>query len=175
MENKKLAIMKKKARDFAIKKKKNQKYGKHPYVFHLDSVANLLQPYGETAVILGYLHDVLEDTQVSFNRIETEFGPYIASCLTRLTDEPGANRKERKQKTYEKLSCVPQGMDVVLTVKVADRLANVIASVEEGNLKLLKMYRSEHEFFRQAVFRPTHCDDLWNQLNILLIDDLQNL
>jgi (p)ppGpp synthase/HD superfamily hydrolase len=167
--------MKKKARDFAINAHKGQQYGNHPYVLHLDAVAHLLQPFGETAVVLGYLHDVLEDTPVSLTQVEQEFGPLIANRLTLLTDEQGANRKERKRKTYEKLSRLPQDMDGVLAVKVADRLANVRASLDDGNVKLLKMYLAEHASFRQAVFRQGSCDDLWHQLNDLLVQALETV
>ncbi len=47
------------ARDFAIAAHGEQRYGDHPYVFHLDAVAALLAPYGVDAQTIGYLHDVV--------------------------------------------------------------------------------------------------------------------
>lgn len=45
-------------------------------------------------VILAYLHDVLEDSDVTYDDIEDAFGDYVARCVDRLT-----HRKE--EKTYE--------------------------------------------------------------------------
>jgi len=33
---------------------------------------------------------------------------------------------------------------------------------------LLKMYRSESEAFREAVYRPGLCDSLWNDVDAAL-------
>ena len=38
---------------------------KQPYIFHLDATAALLESYGEQAQVVGYLHDVIEDTSVT--------------------------------------------------------------------------------------------------------------
>jgi (p)ppGpp synthase/HD superfamily hydrolase len=54
-----------KAKEFAIKHHGEQKYGDRPYSFHLDQVVSYLVPYGETAQVIGYLHDVVEDTDVT--------------------------------------------------------------------------------------------------------------
>ena len=45
------------ARAFAVQAHGGQRYGEHPYVVHLDAVAEHLIPYGELAISLGYLHD----------------------------------------------------------------------------------------------------------------------
>ncbi|MCI5143160.1 MAG: bifunctional (p)ppGpp synthetase/guanosine-3',5'-bis(diphosphate) 3'-pyrophosphohydrolase, partial [Candidatus Electrothrix sp. ATG1] len=84
--------MKTKARKFALKHHGEQKYGKHPYKVHLDAVAELVQKYGETAIIIAYLHDVVEDTEVNLDDIKKEFGELIADCVAVLTDEPGKDR-----------------------------------------------------------------------------------
>ncbi|MCI5166209.1 MAG: bifunctional (p)ppGpp synthetase/guanosine-3',5'-bis(diphosphate) 3'-pyrophosphohydrolase, partial [Candidatus Electrothrix sp. GM3_4] len=69
-----------KARRFALKHHGEQKYGEHPYVVHLDAVAELVQQYGELAVVIAYLHDVVEDTNITLPDIEKEFGKLIADC-----------------------------------------------------------------------------------------------
>jgi len=46
------------------------------YVVHLDAVAEIVQQYGEPAVVIAYLHDVVEDTSVSLLDIEKEFGRF---------------------------------------------------------------------------------------------------
>ena len=94
------------ARDFAIDAHGEQKYGARPYHVHLDAVAELASAYGETAQVVAYLHDVVEDTPVALSAIEGRFGKFVAGCVAILTDEPGETREERKRKTYLKMAKV---------------------------------------------------------------------
>ena len=61
------------ANTFAIRAHGNQQYGDKPYVVHLDAVAELLTKYGETAQIIAYLHDVIEDTEITYTDVKNEF------------------------------------------------------------------------------------------------------
>jgi (p)ppGpp synthase/HD superfamily hydrolase len=108
--------MQQEARSFAIASHAEQKYGDHPYSFHLDEVAALAAPFGEEAVVIAYLHDTVEDTGATIEEIEDRFGTAIAACVSLLTDEPGANRKERKAKTYAKLAAVQGANELALLV-----------------------------------------------------------
>ena len=156
------------ARTFAEQAHGQQRYGDHPYVHRLDAVAALLAPYGEEAQAIGYLHDVVEDTNVTEAEVRSRFGELIASCVSLLTDEPGTSRKERKARTYEKLSRVTGPTELALVVKAADRLANVRACVVDGNERLLDVYRSEHTAFKAAAYRTGLCDSMWIELDAAL-------
>ena len=156
------------ARAFALEKHGNQKYGSKPYSYHLDAVAGLLEPQGETAQVIGYLHDVVEDTGGTLEEIESRFGKHVADAVAILTDQPGETRAEKKKATYELMSKVEGELEIALIVKTADRLANVLACVEFDRPDKLEMYQGEHGTFRAAVFRPGLCDDLWAQLSELL-------
>lgn len=156
-----------KARDFAIAAHKNQMYGVHPYSYHLDAVASIVRKYGEAAEVVAYLHDVVEDTDVSLDEIEKQFGSLVARCVAILTDEPGKDRKERKSKTYAKMAKVTGEKNLALLVKAADRLANVRASVADKNNKLIEMYKSEYSVFKSAVYRDGLCEEIWHELETL--------
>ena len=156
------------ARSFAIEAHGDQKYGDHPYSYHLDQVAELAAPYGKEAVAIAYLHDTAEDTPVTIAEVEEIFGSTVASCVALLTDEPGANRRERKAKTYAKLATVSGPNELALVVKTADRLANVRACFKDRKLSLWQLYRSEHPTFRKAAYRPAQCEALWAELDKLL-------
>ncbi|MDO3380524.1 HD domain-containing protein [Geoalkalibacter halelectricus] len=156
------------ARAFAIAAHGSQRYGEHPYAVHLDAVAELLAPFGKDAVRVGYLHDVVEDTEIALDQVRAEFGDVVAHCVALLTDESGEDRKERKAKTYAKLARVGPELALALTVKAADRLANVRACIADGKVELLAVYRSEHPTFRGAAYRPGRCDRLWRELDLLL-------
>jgi len=155
------------ARNFAIEVHGDQKYGNHPYVFHLDAVANIVINYGEIAMIIAYLHDVLEDTVTTKATIENKFGKFVANCVELITDEAGYNRKERKAKTYKKIKKANNKYNVALVVKTADRLANIL-SCSIKNKSLLKMYLQEQSDFKTAVYRDNLCDRLWQRIDDIL-------
>jgi len=156
------------ARAFAVAAHHTQLYGARPYVYHLDQVAMLLLPFGRTAQVIGYLHDVVEDTDVQLADIEIQFGDFIAQCVGLLTDPLGNSRAERKAKSYSKLSQVVGRTELALVVKTADRLANVRACIADENQRLLSVYRAEHFDFKNAVHRQDLCENFWEELDRLL-------
>lgn len=167
-----------KARNFAIKAHGKQKYGIHPYQKHLDDVVNILHNYGDNAKIIGYLHDVVEDTQISLDEIEKEFGELVAKCVSILTDEKDSDDEDRnsiKQKTYSKMAKVEGDEKLALIVKAADRLANIEACIVDKRFDKLKMYFEEHEKFQKAVYRKGLCDDIWERINSIITNENYNL
>lgn len=156
------------ARAFALAAHGEQRYGDQPYSVHLDAVAEILTPFGEEAQVVGYLHDVVEDTPVSLEMLRTEFGERVAKLVSLVTDEPGANRRERKARSNAKLAAVSAEDALALVVKAADRLANLRASAVGGADSKLGMYRREHPDFRQAAFRRDLCDDLWREIEVII-------
>ena len=160
------------AREFAILAHGDQLYGKSPYITHLDDVATLLHIHQHReAVAAGYLHDILEDTSVGREELEQKFSADLTAIVAFCTDEHGRNRKERKKATYKRMrqqiGSNYHWLPVALATKVADRLANVEASVEDSPDRL-KMYRDEFVEFRDVLFRPGTCDSMWEELDRLL-------
>ena len=118
---------------------------------------------------VAWLHDVVEDTKVTETQLADTFGWTVSQAVSVLSDPPGKNRKERKERLHKRLRTLDGHNPVrraVLLVKTADRLANMRAASEK-NPKLLKMYRKEHAAFRAAVWRPGLCDLLWEQIEAL--------
>lgn len=156
------------ARQFAVERHGEQKYGDLPYWVHLDRVAAIARDYGTDAVVVAYLHDVVEDTVTTLDEIAVEFGHFVSRCVEIVTDEPGANRRERKARTYRKMARVDGELELALIVKAADRLANLRACTAEDNRRLLAVYRREQPVFRDAVFRPALCDPIWQEIDELI-------
>lgn len=153
------------AKEFAAVAHNGQTYGPNePYTAHLAAVAKIVAG-DDVAEIVAWLHDVVEDTHVTLREVGLCFGPFVAECVALLTDEQGANRKERKAKSHAKLAKVQPEYFTALKVKVADRVANVEACVAKGNAGLLSMYRREQEEFKAAAYRAGLCDDLWNRID----------
>jgi (p)ppGpp synthase/HD superfamily hydrolase len=132
------------ARDFAIKRHGEQLYGNEPYIVHLDHVHEVGLRFGTTIEeqCADYLHDILEDTDCSFEEIWYEFGWYVAHLVFLVTDEDGDNRKERKRRTYPKI----RSNSDAIRLKLRDRIANVESS-KQNNPGLFQMYKQEHEEF----------------------------
>ncbi len=145
------------ARDFAVMAHWGQMYGDKPYIVHLDDVANVARPYGELAVTVAYLHDILEDTKTTADELLRVFGAPVANAVLVLTDGSG-NRRERKERSHAKLRA---SSGLPLIVKAADRLANMRTGVK------LDMYVPEYPAFREAAFRPGLCDALWLEMDTI--------
>jgi (p)ppGpp synthase/HD superfamily hydrolase len=162
-------------RDFAISAHGQQLYGDKPYVYHLDQVHDILRSnnYIDEAKI-SYLHDVVEDTDITLKDIEKRFGQTISNIIDFCTDSPGINRKDRKNQTY--IKCIDYIKNYTIghhlyywvpwaaTIKVADRLANVLHSKNNHPIKY-QMYRNEHIIFQKVYHLPRICDSLWTLMN----------
>lgn len=157
------------ARTMALDAHKDQKYGDEPYSVHLEAVAKLARPYGEWAEALAWLHDIVEDTHVTLDDIQESFALVGRICVGLLTDEPGENRKARKAATYAKLAQVEDTTfeKLALIVKACDRLANLRACKSDPH-GLLKMYRKEHDLFRKSCYRCGLCDDIWEEIDLII-------
>jgi len=156
-------------RNFVIEKHGDQKYGKgeneRPYIEHIDRVYEESLSHGLSSVIsrasLG--HDVKEDTDATDEEIIAAFGEEEAAIIFAVSDEPGANRAERKAKTYPKIKATPGAT----AVKLCDRIANVSDCIETKELGLLEMYTKEQPSFEEALRVPGEYESLWIELERL--------
>ena len=156
------------AEEFAAQAHGDQRYGTHlPYHHHLASVVATLHRFGHDdpeLVDAAWLHDTIEDTSVTSEDIAERFGVRVAELVWAVTNEDGANRGERHQKTYPKIAA--QGTDAI-TLKLADRIANTEAARDQRR-SLLGMYVKEHPAFRTAL-RPAGGDPvMWDHLDALI-------
>lgn len=152
------------ARDFAILAHGTQLYNGEPYVVHLDEVVAVLREFGvtdEALISAGYLHDVLEDTEVTRRNVAEIFHRSYGMVYA-VTDSRGANRKERKAATYPKIAAYPGAT----TLKLADRIANMRRCLIHNDSRL-QMYRDEYPDFRKALRVAGEDDAMW-----ICLDDL---
>ena len=149
----------------------NQKYGDRPYTYHLEHVCRTLTRFGFIEMdnpdlhAAAWLHDASEDQECPPILIEHTCGWEVAKLVWCVTDGPGKNRRERHAKTYLKIKA--NRRSVVL--KLADRIANVVNSIEMGG-SLLKMYRKEYREFKKALYLPDEPEmaAMWTELDTLL-------
>ncbi len=100
-----------------------------PYIFHPIEVARICFEeigLGPTAVICALLHDVVEDTDVTLEDIQDQFGTKITKIVDGLTKLDGLYHVDSAQaENFKKvLSTLVEDVRVVL-IKMADRLHNM--------------------------------------------------
>lgn len=144
-------------------------YAGQPYIVHLEEVLAVLLQYdpdaSEDEQLAAILHDILEDTTCTSQEVAALFGTAVAHIVWGVTDEPGANRKERKARTYPKVAADER----CVKVKLADRIANWESCIK-SNPGLLKMYVKEYPGFRDALHNPAHglvVQEMWAHLDDL--------
>ncbi len=119
-----------------------------PYLAHPVEVAKVLigLDLDTTTVIAGLLHDTVEDTGLSLERIEAEFGPEVARLVDGVTKlkgvEFGDNIERQAQNLRKMLLAVGKDVRVIL-IKLADRL---------HNMRTLQYHKPERQ---QVVARET--------------------
>ncbi len=153
------------ATNFAKNVHKGQEYDGRPYMHHIKDVLLIALQYelNFEQIIACILHDTLEDTFATYDAIELNFGENIADLVELVTDEPGKNRKERKEATYKKL----RGNPDAIAVKLCDRIANLLYSINNLNMKLVSMYIDEDGLFSLLDDGFTN-RKLWNKYRSLI-------
>src|SRR5918911_3617323 len=98
-----------------------------PYLIHPLAVADLLadMKLDVVAIAAGLLHDVVEDTLATIERIEEVFGPEVAHVVegvTKISAIPFSSSEERQAENFRKMLLAMVDDIRVILVKLADRL-----------------------------------------------------
>lgn len=106
-----------------------RKFSGRPYIEHPMRVAgqvSLMPGATERHVCAGWLHDVLEDTNVTYNELRYEFGGEVADLVQELTNpskqHPELNRADRKKMDRLHLVHVSTSAKII---KLCDRIDNL--------------------------------------------------
>ncbi len=115
-----------------------------PYATHPLEVASLVAEMrlDDVAIAAGLLHDVVEDTLTSIDRVQAVFGPEVAHVVegvTKISTIPFSSSEERQAENFRKMLLAMVDDVRVILVKLADRLHNMrtLAHLpEERRLKI---------------------------------------
>src|SRR5581483_11445150 len=100
------------------------------FITHPLAVAQILADLGldTTTLEAALLHDTVEDTPVTLERLEAEFGPDVARLvdgLTKLEHIAFRSREQEQAENVRKMIVAMAGDIRVLLIKLADRLHNM--------------------------------------------------
>ena len=101
-----------------------------PYVEHPIAVAGILAELGmdDTTIAAGFLHDVPEDCNVSYEEMQERFGAEVAQLVegvTKLKHIRFDTKADKQAGNLRKLFLAMSGDVRVIIVKLADRLHNM--------------------------------------------------
>jgi len=125
-----------------------------PYIVHPVAVADLLRDIGASAPVIaaGFLHDVVEDTDLTADQLEEHFGPEVRALVEGVTKLGGlhfTNRTEAQAENLRKMFLAMASDIRVVLVKLADRLHNMRTL---GSLKREKQERIARE--TREIYAP---------------------
>lgn len=120
-----------KAFDMALESHKNmRRKSGEPYIYHPIAVAQIAAEeigLGTTSIVCALLHDVVEDTDITLEDIEREFGKKTARIIDGLTKISGVfdyNSSLQAENFRKMLLTLADDVRVIL-IKLADRLHNM--------------------------------------------------
>ncbi len=117
--------------DMAVESHKDmRRKSGEPYIYHPIAVAQIAAEeigLGPTSIVCALLHDVVEDTDITLEDIEREFGKKVTKIIDGLTKISGvfdANSSMQAENFRKMLLTLADDVRVIL-IKLADRLHNM--------------------------------------------------
>ena len=101
-----------------------------PYVTHCVAAADIAVDMGldEDSIVAALLHDVIEDTQLTYQDIARQFGEPVANIVegvTKLTRVQYTSKEDEQMENLRKM-LMAMAKDIrVILIKIADRLHNM--------------------------------------------------
>ncbi|MGB3513156.1 MAG: bifunctional (p)ppGpp synthetase/guanosine-3',5'-bis(diphosphate) 3'-pyrophosphohydrolase [Microcoleaceae cyanobacterium] len=101
-----------------------------PYICHPIAVAGLLKYLGGDSAMIaaGFLHDIVEDTDITIEEIEQKFGSEVALLVegvTKLSKFNFSSKTELQAENFRRMFLAMAKDIRVIVVKLADRLHNM--------------------------------------------------
>jgi (p)ppGpp synthase/HD superfamily hydrolase len=152
-----------------------RKYTGEPYSTHPIAVSKIVESAeGHTPemIMAALLHDVVEDTDVTFREIRDQFGSKVAELVhycTNVSDKVDGNRAFRKKMDADHFALGPWESQ---TIKVADLIHNSLSIIPHDQKFFHKAYKHEKQYLLDILTladpilkgqAQSILDEAWNQ------------
>lgn len=129
-----------------------RKYTNEPYIVHPFEVAMTVKQVGGTQEMIAaaYLHDTVEDTGVTLETIEREFGPEIRDMVFYLTDVSRPEMGNRAHRKAIDRDHIAKADARVQTIKLADIISNC-TSIVKYDPEFAKVYLEEKRLLLEVL------------------------
>ncbi len=146
-----------------------------PYITHPVAVGMMLLKagYSDDIVAAGILHDTVEDTALTLEDIEKEFGANIAE-LVGGSSEPDKSLpwKDRKEHTIEYLKTASEEIRAVVCADKLHNIRSIIRDHEMVGEEVWKRFNAGKE--QQKWYYINVVGSLGTQSNFTLLEELRN-
>jgi (p)ppGpp synthase/HD superfamily hydrolase len=127
-----------------------------PYLVHVQLVSMEVMAVlgadpdlrGDLAVQVALLHDVIEDTTVTREEVEREFGAAVAAGVAALSKDPSLPKDARMGDSLDRIRRQPRE---VWVVKLADRITNLQKPPDHWTDAKVAAYRDEARQIHEAL------------------------
>ena len=130
-----------------------------PYITHISCVAmeiinaceksKLDEKKADFAITCALLHDIIEDTLITYDELYVKFGPDIADGVEALTkDKTLKTKQDQMRDSIEKLLTQPYEVQMV---KLADRITNLSIPPQHWDNEKIKSYAKEASFILSCL------------------------
>lgn len=129
-----------------------------PYLNHCLEVARIIHKYkySEEYVLAGLLHDTVENTEATFDQIESKFGEEVTNIVRGVTEDndPTLSWTDRKLKYIQTVS---RGSEGIIVVSAVDKFHNVTEIFQDwlkiGDMIFLRYNESKekHKWFFRSL------------------------
>lgn len=129
-----------------------------PYFVHPVAVANILADLymDDSTIIAGLMHDILEDTEVTFEEMVKMFDEEIANLVdgvTKLKKIKYQSKQESQADNLRKMLLAMNSDIRVIIIKIADRLHNIRTLEYMKKAKQLEKAKETLEIYAPLAYR----------------------
>ena len=150
-----------------------RKYTGEPYSMHPIGVSKIVETVEHTPEMIAaaLLHDVVEDTDVTFREIKDNFGSTVAEYVhycTNVSEKDDGNRKFRKKMYADHFALGPAESQ---TIKVADLIHNSQTIIPHDQKFFHKAYKYEKQYMMDVL---TKADPILKGQAQIMLDESWN-
>ena len=148
--------------------KQVRKYTGEPYINHPVHVMSIVKtvPHTDDMLAAALLHDTVEDTGVTFELIEQEFGSEVAVLVGWLTDVSRPEDGNRAVRKHIDLEHTAQAPAAAQTIKLADLISNT-SSIVKHDLNFAETYLKEKQALLQVLTKSDRTLLSWAQASVV--------